>query len=95
MTTVQPDPGPWTAVADRPTPFSAAGSHFRVFVEGLQRKDGTWAGRVVFTDGQKMLRTGQETSQPNRAALEYWATGLESIYLEGAFKRAASGAGQA
>lgn len=41
-----------------------------------------------------MLRTGQETSQPNRSALEYWATGLETIYLDGAFKRAVSGAGR-
>jgi hypothetical protein len=35
-----------------------------------------------------VLRTDQETSQPNRAAIEYWANGLEPIYLEGAFARA-------
>jgi hypothetical protein len=33
-------------------------------------------------------RTDQETSQPNRGALAYWATGLEAAYLEGAFARA-------
>jgi hypothetical protein len=35
-----------------------------------------------------VLVTQQETSQPNRAALEYWADGLEPIYLEGALARA-------
>ena len=30
----------------------------------------------------------QETSQHNLAATEYWADGLEPIYLEGAFARA-------
>jgi hypothetical protein len=34
------------------------------------------------------LTTDQETSQPNRAAVEYWATGLEAVYFEGAFERA-------
>jgi hypothetical protein len=40
-------------------------------------------------DGEGVfLRTSQETSQPNRAALAYWASGLEPIYFEGAFARA-------
>jgi hypothetical protein len=34
------------------------------------------------------LRTDRETSQPNRQALEYWSTGLEPVYIEGAFERA-------
>jgi hypothetical protein len=34
------------------------------------------------------LRTDRETSQPNREALEYWSTGLEPVYIEGAFQRA-------
>ena len=33
--------------------------------------------------------TGRETSQPNRLAVQYWATGLEPIYFEGALARAA------
>jgi len=37
---------------------------------------------------QPVLRTEQETSQPNRAAIEYWADGLEPIYLDGALARA-------
>jgi hypothetical protein len=44
--------------------------------------------RVVFVDGKTSKRTGQETSQPDRKALEYWATGLEAVYLEGALARA-------
>jgi hypothetical protein len=58
---------------------------------GEERADGTWIGWVEFhpTDLRKStLRTGQETSQPNRTAVEYWATGLEPIYFEGAFARA-------
>jgi hypothetical protein len=59
---------------------------------GEARGDGTWIGWIEFHpeggDGV-FLRTGQETSQPNRTALDYWASGLEPIYFEGAFSRAA------
>ena len=33
-------------------------------------------------------RTGRETTQSNRADLAYWATGLEPLYITGAFERA-------
>lgn len=58
---------------------------------GAERLDGTWIGWLEFhpTDLSKLiLRTDQETSQPNRTAVEYWATGLEPVYFEGAFERA-------
>ena len=58
---------------------------------GEERLDGTWIGWLEFrpTDPDKpTLRTDQETSQPNRTAVEYWATGLESVYFQGAFQRA-------
>ncbi|HJS23675.1 MAG TPA: hypothetical protein VJ751_04830 [Pyrinomonadaceae bacterium] len=58
---------------------------------GEERLDGTWIGWLEFhpTDLSKLtLRTDQETSQPNRTAVEYWATGLEPVYFEGAFERA-------
>ena len=58
---------------------------------GEERLDGTWIGWLEFgpTDAAKpTLRTDQETSQPNRVAIEYWATGLEAIYFEGALERA-------
>ncbi|HEV8436673.1 MAG TPA: hypothetical protein VGT40_01110 [Methylomirabilota bacterium] len=56
-----------------------------------QRLDGTWEGWLEFRpadDGGEVLRTQRETSQPSRAAVEYWATGLEPIYLDGALARA-------
>jgi hypothetical protein len=37
------------------------------------------------------VRSSRETSQPNLADLEYWATGLTPIYLEGALDRALAG----
>ena len=61
---------------------------------GKERSDGTWEAWLEFrpADGGEgnILRTGQETSQPNRQAVEYWASGLEPVYLEGAFARALS-----
>jgi len=61
----------------------------RIF--GEERIDRTWEAWLEFhpTDiSQPVLRTEQETSQPNRAAIEYWADGLEPIYLDGALARA-------
>ena len=58
-------------------------------IYGQQRADGTWEGWIEFyPTGDGVVRvTDRETTQPNRAALEYWATGLEPIYYEGAFTR--------
>ena len=67
------------------------GTTYNVLSYGEERSDGTWTGWLEFepTDVLKpTLATDQETSQPNRTAVEYWATGLESIYFEGAFERA-------
>lgn len=65
------------------------GSTYRVRVIGAERGDGTWEGRLEFRHGTAgPLRTGEETSQPNREALEFWVTGLEPVYLEGALQRA-------
>ena len=82
----------WEPVAELPTPLSVGGAEYSVVIEGSgPRKDGTWAGRIVFTAGGTRRTTRQETSQPNREAVEYWATGLEKVYLEGAFARASAG----
>jgi hypothetical protein len=78
----------WQPVITLPTPLVANGRGWRVRVEGEPRDDGTWAGRIVFADGAVIRVTDRETSQPNRDALEYWATGLEAVYLEGALARA-------
>jgi hypothetical protein len=70
---------------------AADGTEYIALVMGAPRRDGTWEGWIEFApiDGGRPRRTEQETSQPGRRALEYWAGGLEPIYLEGAFERAA------
>ena len=61
---------------------------YRAFVMGEARGDGTWSGWIEFDNGVSRLRTGQETSQPSRDALAYWASGLEDVYFDGALTRA-------
>ena len=76
----------YTTVVIRPD-----GTVYKVRTYADQRTDGTWIGWVEFhpTDSTKaILTTGQETSQPNLMDVEYWATGLEPIYFEGAYDRA-------
>jgi hypothetical protein len=67
------------------------GTEYEASVHGAQRADGTWTGWLEFrpaAENGTVLRTGQETSQPSFRALEYWAGGLERVYLEGALARA-------
>ena len=64
---------------------------YDVFIYGEPRSDGTWEGWIDFVPIDPTLpsrRTGRETTQPDLTALEYWATGLEPMYLAGAFERA-------
>lgn len=70
---------------------SPAGDTYRAYVRGEMRTDGTWEGWLEFVPSNSTrppLRTARETTQSNRAALEYWASGLESVYYEGALARA-------
>jgi len=70
---------------------SPEGLRFIPRIYGERRADGTWIGWIEFVsinDSDSTLRTGRETSQPNRRALEYWSTGLQPVYLQGAFTRA-------
>ena len=57
---------------------------------GSEMPDGLWQGWIEFVPlvGGEPLRTGRETTQPNRADVLYWATGLTPVYLEGALERA-------
>jgi hypothetical protein len=67
------------------------GAQYSISAFGESRSDGTWEGWIEFhpmDSTQPKLRTERETTQPNKAALEYWATGLEAVYFEGAFSRA-------
>jgi len=61
----------------------------RVCGEGFD--DGTWQGWIEYLpvdpDGDP-VRTDRETTQPNRADLSYWASGLSVEYLESALERA-------
>lgn len=78
-------------IREHPANIVFRGITYVARVCGAERVDGTWAGWLEFhaKDGSHpVLSTEQETSQPNRAALEYWADGLEPIYLEGALARA-------
>ena len=74
------------------TSFRTADSErFVVRAMGEQRLDGTWIGWLEFVSvngNGTTLRTDRETTQPNRVTLDYWATGLEPLYFEGAFERA-------
>jgi hypothetical protein len=57
---------------------------------GSEMGDGRWQGWIEFLplDGADPIRSGRETTQPNRADALYWATGLTQVYLEGALERA-------
>jgi len=56
---------------------------------GRENENGLWEGwiELVPGDGSPVLRSERETTQPNRADTEYWATGITPIYLEGALRR--------
>lgn len=72
---------------------ATSGPIYSARVCGRQRVDGTWEGWVEFDPvaGGPSLRTARETTQPNLHDLEYWATGLTAVYLEGALRRASDG----
>jgi hypothetical protein len=78
-------------IREHPSKISHGDTVYVVWICGEERVDGTWEGWLEFhqsNTSQQILHTDQETSQPNRAAIEYWADGLEPIYLEGALARA-------
>jgi hypothetical protein len=56
---------------------------------GRRMEDGRWEGYLMFLPLARGFarRTGRETTQANLAALAYWVTGLEPVYLEGALDR--------
>src|SRR5688500_10799914 len=66
------------------------GRTYRARACGRDRADGKWDGWLEFVpdDGTPIVRTNRETSQPNLVDLEYWATGVSAVYLQGALERA-------
>lgn len=79
-------------IREHPATVFDGNTTYAVRVCGVERLDGTWEGWLEFrptnASQKPALSTGQETSQPNLAALEYWADGLQPVYLEGALARA-------
>lgn len=63
---------------------------YRAEVWGDRRDDGLWEGWIEFTpvDDGPVLSTGRETTQSRLETLDYWATGLEPVYLDRALGRA-------
>jgi hypothetical protein len=57
---------------------------------GAETPLGQWEAWIEFIplDGGPPATSPRETTQPNRVAAVYWATGLTAIYLEGALARA-------
>lgn len=70
--------------------FDNAGATYAARACGTEAADGLWQGWIEFVpgDGGPVLRSGRETTQPNRQDAVYWATGLTPVYLEGALHRA-------
>jgi hypothetical protein len=56
---------------------------------GRRRDDGLWEGWLEFmpADDSPVIRSARETTQPNLADLDYWASGLTAVYLDGALER--------
>jgi hypothetical protein len=54
-----------------------------------EQADGSWHGSIEFRSAEgHVLRTARETTQVSREAVGYWAEGLETVFLEGALRRA-------
>jgi hypothetical protein len=69
---------------------SDEGKNYTARACASEMPDGKWQGWMEFVpigDGEP-VRTGRETTQPNRENTMYWATGLTHVYLEGALRRA-------
>jgi hypothetical protein len=86
---------PEVAVAEVLVEFSDAvtspdGRTYTARACGSEMPDGGWQGWLEFLpagEGEP-IRSGRETTQPNRTDTVYWATGLTPVYLEGALRRA-------
>ena len=69
---------------------SRDGRTFSARACGAEMDDTRWQGWIEFVPvtGGGPVRSGRETTQPNRTDTVYWATGLTPVYLEGALARA-------
>lgn len=71
-------------------PVANSGIVYKAQACGAPVSGNLWEGWIEFLplDGGQSLRSGRETTQPNREDAVYWATGLTPVYLEGALARA-------
>jgi hypothetical protein len=90
-----PKPGRQSVVTEVLVEFSEPvvseeGSEYVARACGRPKGDGLWEGWIEFLPVGKgeAVRSGRETTQPNRQDTLYWATGLTEVYLEGALHRA-------
>jgi hypothetical protein len=69
---------------------SPDGKNYTARACGSEMPGGNWQGWIEFVPigDAEPVRSGRETTQPNRRDTEYWATGLTYVYLEGSLKRA-------
>jgi hypothetical protein len=76
-------------VYQRPV-VASDGTSYEARACGAPMSGSTWEGWIEFVPltGGQPVRSGRETTQPNRVDAEYWATGLTQVYLEGALRRA-------
>jgi len=65
-------------------------NEYVVRVYAATHADGHWDGWFVFFPlrGGRELASDRETTQNSFAAVSYWASGISTTYLEGAFQRA-------
>jgi hypothetical protein len=75
-----------------PDHISSGGVVYRVSAHGEREEDGRWSGYLAFTPliSGPTVMTPRETTQSSFEALDYWARGISSVYLEGAIERALS-----
>jgi hypothetical protein len=66
------------------------GRRYVARVYGAYRPDDLWDGWFVFfpLDGGRAVATDRETTQGSLAAVRYWASGISTVYLDGALERA-------
>jgi hypothetical protein len=73
------------------TPIRVSDGIYNVRVIGRHAADGMWDGWLEFvpeTGPLEPVVTKIESRQPEREHLIYWATGLSTVYAEGALARA-------
>jgi hypothetical protein len=72
------------------TVVSNEGVRYQAQACAAPNEDGMWEGWIEFAplDGGVPVRSPRETTQPNRTDAAYWASGLTTVYLEGALDRA-------